>query len=1457
MSPCNVISVIVRGVPYTIPPGLSLIGSTEHERYNSLLVADQTVSPKHASIRYDSATNRLEVMDLCSHSGVTVDQRPLDPLVWCEINPLSRIFFGSVTVIIKIDLPSKKPDISFFQDDDSNDFIDCSLQESHMLKTRQAETSGSGGSFNESLRPFSSIRTTATLSSAEAHKSARRSSFLVPATQQLEESISSRVPNGSKLDIEDSVVSGRPSDEATPGTGLLGKDGDDDDGFFFIPETQLDELDCVSEVIGGIVPVGEPTCGVVTQSTEDDYFQMTEQDDDDQNSIDGLFNNKYIEESQNLLQSMDESYRLQAQDQDDRQQPVSILPERSVDSISFHENRNTTQEMSRIEWNESKQVNDQPIAAVLSDMEPDPGQGEAYCGEPDDRTVTPDLVFEKSQGGEKELRNGSATPDLELNSRPGATDRGEENDQTAIPHLDVDKPQDGEKELRNGSATPKQKLDNQPGTTDRGEEDDRTVTPDLDFNKPQDVENESMTGSATPDLNVHLNDQLGATDPGEEDDRTETPDLNFDEPEGAANKKRDSSATPDLELDSKAPQKSTEIEADIADRASVVRASPALCIEEQQEHDQEFEISLNQEGGVPHARNNVYEMETQAFIAGEVEVLTDDVDPYNLSTQPLPREKATVLPAVVRPKRQRKKTESPAKVDEKDLVTQPLTPPPSFVLMPRATRRKRAPEVSSPVAIDPSDLLTQPLSPPRNYLSGGVRKNSTAKTKTTPKATSAVYDLQTQPLSPVPSRMLSDDRFSDKVPVVALIDIKYFRRSNESAQDPYLAATQPLIEDEEGNVYDLQTQPFCSTSRLTAGTGSDLDDSGNHTIPMAVNEQYLETKEEPNVTQFCPKINSTVRQSMIADQQQEEQLKISPSSNKENQVADTLPNEPENEDLEDSFCLSATLPMGELGTGGTTDSNASTKVNKRSTKKTNELMFKLPATKTPAPKKRKPSPFQQFLTPEHSLFACLPKADVIRSSTSAISGLCGSSSHGAVSKHAYPFGDGSSSDSEEDSKVFKKTNVSEAYERELEKSKEDAKRSKLAKEAKTDRQTKSNRSKRTEKPVENKEHEAHGAAEGSASAKTSGVPERKSTRKRESTKKLEAKDSKRTRSKRASESSEPQVVVPKRSRREVRQKIPTIEESVEYDRHSTGVGSGGNEIVPPPRTRKRKERSSEKQEKLLTEATERTTSAAITTTRTSRKKVDASNDNTGREENGSSLVGAAGGVEREALVRGNLSSTSSVASDGSKMSVRTRNRPMIMFTRMDPEPYRAIIARAGGKIVDIPEMATILVTDRIKRTYKFLCAVAKGIPIVGQSYLDALKATDGKDKPVVDPWEHILVDNDSEKRYVFHLRETLLKARQNKLFRDYTVFVTSNTQPPASELFLILSCAGAKPLKNPPSSSSPPINLHKMFVISSPEDAASWVKYREKYPRIEVISSEGFMISIIHHAVSFENYRLL
>lgn len=93
-------------------------------------------------------------------------------------------------------------------------------------------------------------------------------------------------------------------------------------------------------------------------------------------------------------------------------------------------------------------------------------------------------------------------------------------------------------------------------------------------------------------------------------------------------------------------------------------------------------------------------------------------------------------------------------------------------------------------------------------------------------------------------------------------------------------------------------------------------------------------------------------------------------------------------------------------------------------------------------------------------------------------------------------------------------------------------------------------------------------------------------------------------------------------------------------------------------------------------------------------------------------------------------------------------------------------------------MASVLVSDRVYRTYKFLCAIAKGIPIVGQTYLEVIKTH----QEFVDPWDYILEDREMEKRFKFNLKKTLTVAKQTKIFQDYSVIVTPSTKPPPEEL---------------------------------------------------------------------------
>ena len=87
------------------------------------------------------------------------------------------------------------------------------------------------------------------------------------------------------------------------------------------------------------------------------------------------------------------------------------------------------------------------------------------------------------------------------------------------------------------------------------------------------------------------------------------------------------------------------------------------------------------------------------------------------------------------------------------------------------------------------------------------------------------------------------------------------------------------------------------------------------------------------------------------------------------------------------------------------------------------------------------------------------------------------------------------------------------------------------------------------------------------------------------------------------------------------------------------------------------------------------------------------------------------------------------------------------------------ISQLQGLVTESVTDCTILVTDKIRRTTKFLSMVAKGVPIVSASWL----VESGKSSRFLDPWDFILRDSDNEKKWGFKLKETLQKARTRRL----------------------------------------------------------------------------------------------
>ncbi|KAJ1551252.1 Mediator of DNA damage checkpoint protein 1, partial [Cladochytrium tenue] len=151
------------------------------------------------------------------------------------------------------------------------------------------------------------------------------------------------------------------------------------------------------------------------------------------------------------------------------------------------------------------------------------------------------------------------------------------------------------------------------------------------------------------------------------------------------------------------------------------------------------------------------------------------------------------------------------------------------------------------------------------------------------------------------------------------------------------------------------------------------------------------------------------------------------------------------------------------------------------------------------------------------------------------------------------------------------------------------------------------------------------------------------------------------------------------------------------------------------------------------------------------------------------------------------------------------SRFRIMFTGIaDTADYEMVVATLGGQCVQSWAECTHLVTDKIRRTIKFLSALAAGKHIMSTKWLDAsLKS--GAFAPET---RYILKDTAAEKLYGFSLKDSIARAAAARPFAGLSVYATPNTKPSPDNLAEMLEAAGAKK----------PSAADTVVVIASPDD---------------------------------------
>jgi len=136
----------------------------------------------------------------------------------------------------------------------------------------------------------------------------------------------------------------------------------------------------------------------------------------------------------------------------------------------------------------------------------------------------------------------------------------------------------------------------------------------------------------------------------------------------------------------------------------------------------------------------------------------------------------------------------------------------------------------------------------------------------------------------------------------------------------------------------------------------------------------------------------------------------------------------------------------------------------------------------------------------------------------------------------------------------------------------------------------------------------------------------------------------------------------------------------------------------------------------------------------------------------------------------------------------TKKQYKVMFTGYNDQKDVKIVKELGGSTTDAVSECTVLVTDQIRRTAKFLSMVGKGIPIVGPKWLSDSKLS-GK---FLNPWDFILHDPANEKKWGFDLSKTLTQANKARLLAGLYIHVTGQVKPTPEQCKDFIQCGGAE-----------------------------------------------------------------
>ncbi|KAM8985882.1 mediator of DNA damage checkpoint protein 1 [Ara ararauna] len=190
--------------------------------------------------------------------------------------------------------------------------------------------------------------------------------------------------------------------------------------------------------------------------------------------------------------------------------------------------------------------------------------------------------------------------------------------------------------------------------------------------------------------------------------------------------------------------------------------------------------------------------------------------------------------------------------------------------------------------------------------------------------------------------------------------------------------------------------------------------------------------------------------------------------------------------------------------------------------------------------------------------------------------------------------------------------------------------------------------------------------------------------------------------------------------------------------------------------------------------------------------------------------------------------------------------PKVLFTGVVASEAMEVALRSlGGSVATSVFDCTHLVTDRVRRTIKFLCAVARGIPVVTPEWLHK-SATSGR---ILATGPFLVQDRQQERHFGFNLAQALQRARRHPLLQGYEIHVTPSVRPEPEHMKDIITCSGGTFLPTMPSTYRP-----RRVVVSCPADSWCWAPALSS--RLPLASPELLLTGLLRQRLQLQPFLL-